>query len=89
MLRRYRYDELHILPVQDVQVQSDFYFDEEPKVILACEVKQLKNKQVPLVKVLWKHHGMEKETREPESIMKFFNSGMNFEDKILLRRREL
>ena len=27
MLWRYRYDESHILLVQDIQVQSDFYFD--------------------------------------------------------------
>ena len=41
MLRRYRYDESHILPVQDVQVQSDFTYDEEPKAILSCDMKQL------------------------------------------------
>ena len=52
MLWKYRYDESHILPVQDIQVQQDFTFDEEPKAILDCEVKQLRNKQVPLVKVL-------------------------------------
>ena len=48
MLRRYRSDESHILPVQDIQVQSDFSYDEEPKAILARDVKQLRNKQVPL-----------------------------------------
>ena len=52
MFRRYRSDESHILPVQDVQVQADLSYDEEPKAILAREVKQLRNKQVPLVKVL-------------------------------------
>ena len=52
MLRRYRYDESHILPMQDVQVQANLSYDEEPKAILAQEVKQLRNKQVPLVKVL-------------------------------------
>ena len=52
MLRKYRSDESHILPVQEVQVQQDFLYDEEPKAILAHEVKQLRNKQVPLVKVL-------------------------------------
>ena len=52
MLRRYRSDESQILPVQDVQVQSDFTYDEETKSILAREVKQLRNKKVPLVKVL-------------------------------------
>ena len=50
MLRRYRYDESHILSVQDIQVQSDFTFDEEPKAILDREVKQLRNKQVYLVR---------------------------------------
>ena len=94
MLQRYRFDESHILPVQDIKVQSDFTYDEEPKVILAREVKQLRNKQVPLVKELWQHHGIEEATWEPELTMRahnpqLFNSGMNFEDKILLRVREL
>ena len=66
MLHRYRYDPLHILPVQDIQVQEDFTFDEEPKAILDREIRQLQNKQVPLVKLLWKHHGMEEATWEPE-----------------------
>ena len=52
MLRRYRSDRSHILPVQDIQVQADFSYEEELKAILAREVKQLRNKQVPLVKVL-------------------------------------
>ena len=41
MLRKYRYDESHILPVQDIQVQSDFTLNEKPKAILDREVKQL------------------------------------------------
>ena len=65
MLRKYRFDELYILPIQDIQVQSDFTFDEEPKSILDREVKQLRNKQVSMVKVLWQHHGMEEATWEP------------------------
>ena len=52
MLRKYRSDESHILPVQEIQVQEDCSYDEEPKAILDQEVKQLRNKQVPLVKVL-------------------------------------
>ena len=38
MLQRYHFDESHILQVQDVEVQSDFTYDEEVKAILACEV---------------------------------------------------
>ena len=65
MLRRYRSDGSHILPIQDIQVQTDFSYDEEPKAILARDVKQLQNKQVLLVKVLWQHHGREEATCEP------------------------
>ena len=53
MLQRYRSDESHILPVQEIQVQEDLSYDVEPKTILAREVKHLRNKQVPLAKVLW------------------------------------
>ena len=35
MLRRYRSDESHILPVQNVQVQAYLPYDEESKAILA------------------------------------------------------
>ena len=94
MLRKYRSDESHILPVQEIQVQEDLSYAEELKAILAREVKQLRNKHVPLVKLLWKHHGREEATWKPETTMRaqypqLFESGMNFEDKILLRGGEL
>ena len=44
MLRRYRSDPSHILPVQDIQVQEDFTFDEELKAILDREIRQLRSK---------------------------------------------
>ena len=86
MLRKYRSDTSHILPVQDIQVQEDFTFDEELKAILDREIRQLQNKQVPLVKVLWQHHGMEEATWEPKSTMRvqypqLFNS-CNFKEEI-------
>ena len=94
MLRKYHSDELYILPIQDIQVQPDFTFDEEPKAILDREVKQLRNKEVLLVKVLWQHHDMEEATWEPESTMRapypqLFTPGNNFEDEIILRGGEL
>ena len=75
-------------------MQQDFSYDEESKAIMAREVKQLRNKQVPLVKVLWQHHGREEATWEPEATMRvqypqLFDSDMNFEDKIFLRKGEL
>ena len=75
-------------------MQQDFSYDEEPKVILAREVKQSRNKKVPLVKVPWQHHGSEEGMWEPEATVRaqypqLFNSSNNFEDKILLRGGEL
>ena len=90
MLWRYRFGTSHMLPVQDIQVQEDFTFDEEPKAILDREIRQLRNRQVPLVKMLWQHPGMEEATWEPESTMRaqypqFFSLG-NFEDEIYFFR---
>ena len=62
MLPKYCSNESHILSVQDVHMQLDFTYDEERKAILAREVKKLRSKQVPSVKVLWQHHGMEEAT---------------------------
>ena len=70
MLRRYHYDGSHILPVQDIQVHVDFSYEEESKAILVREVKQLRNKQVPLVKVLWQYHGREEATWELEATIR-------------------
>ena len=71
-------------------MHQDYSYDGDLKAILAREVKQLRNKQVPLVKVLWQHHGMEEATWESEATMRtqyprVFDSGMNFEDEIILR----
>ena len=92
MLQKYRSDTSHILPVQDLQVQEDFTFDEEPKVILDREIRQLQNKQVPLVKVLWQHQGMEEATWEPKSIKRVqypqLFSSYNFKEEIYFKGRE-
>ena len=89
MLRRYRSNPSHILHIQDIQVQEDFTFDEEPKAILDREIRQLRNKKVPLVKVFWQHHGMEEATWEPESTMRVkypqLCSSGNFEDEIYFK----
>ncbi|KAA3469678.1 receptor-like protein kinase [Gossypium australe] len=37
-------------------------YEEEPIRILALEVKELRNKRISLVKVLWNRHGIEEAT---------------------------
>ena len=93
MLQKYCFDGSHILPVQEIQVQANLSYDEEPKAILARDVKQLRNKQIPLVKVLWQHHGKEEATWKLEETMRaqylqLFDSGMNFEDEIIFKGAE-
>ena len=56
--------------MQEIQVQEDLSYDEEPKAIMDREVKQLRNKQVPLVKVLLQHHIREEATWESEATMR-------------------
>ena len=45
-------------------------YNEEPVKVLARETKELRNKKVNLVKVLWKKHGIEEATWEPEETMR-------------------
>lgn len=44
-------------------------YEEIPIYILDRRDKQLRNKTIPLVKVLWNHHGVEEVTWELESEM--------------------
>ncbi|KAK5794127.1 hypothetical protein PVK06_035332 [Gossypium arboreum] len=70
MLRRYKSDPSHIINLSEVEIQSDLSYEEEPIRILAREVKELRNKKIPLVKVLWHKHGVEEATWELEDSMK-------------------
>ncbi|XP_037496023.1 uncharacterized protein LOC119370939 [Jatropha curcas] len=67
----YRSDPHIYLPLESIEVNRDVTYDEEPvailaKDILAKEIKQLRNKQIPLVKVLWRSHSREEATWERE-----------------------
>ncbi|KAK8986843.1 hypothetical protein V6N11_037769 [Hibiscus sabdariffa] len=82
MLRRYRSDPSHVLEPKEVELNLDLSHEEEPIQILDWEVKRLRNKSVPLVKVLWRNHKVEEATWEPEATMKeqhphLFDSGKN------------
>ncbi|XP_052888065.1 uncharacterized protein LOC128296663 [Gossypium arboreum] len=61
MLRRYRSDPMHIVPVEKIEVRPDLTF-EEPVQILDCDIKVLRKKYIPLVKVLWRNHSTEEAT---------------------------
>ncbi|XP_017604363.1 uncharacterized protein LOC108451143 [Gossypium arboreum] len=57
-----RSDPSQVIPHNEIELQSDLTYLEELVRILAHEVKELRNKRVPLVKVLWHRHGSEEAT---------------------------
>ncbi|KAK5773358.1 hypothetical protein PVK06_049664 [Gossypium arboreum] len=70
MLRRYRSNPSHIINPSEIEIQSDLSYEEELIGILAREVKELRNKKISLVKILWLKHGVEEATWELEDTMK-------------------
>ncbi|XP_058002307.1 uncharacterized protein LOC131179471 [Hevea brasiliensis] len=70
MLRRYRSDLSHVISAEKIVMHLDLIYEEEPVRILAREIKELRNKQIPIVKVLWRHHNMEEATWENEEMMR-------------------
>ena len=93
MLRGYRSDPSHVVSSETIKLRPDLKYEEEPVEILAREVRELQNKRIPLVNVLWRNHKTEEATWESEEAMRqqypqLFNEG-NFDHEILLRRGEL
>ena len=69
MLRKYMSDPSHVLQDQEVEVSPDIRYEESAVAILDRKEKVLRNKTIPLVKVLWKSHSTEEATWELESEM--------------------
>ncbi|KAL0540156.1 hypothetical protein IC582_024386 [Cucumis melo] len=70
ILRKYIPDPSHVLQDQPVELKEDLSYVEEPVQILDRKEQVLRNKTIPLIKVLWRHHGAEEATWEPEYQMK-------------------
>ncbi|KAA3487211.1 receptor-like protein kinase [Gossypium australe] len=79
MLRRYRSNPEHV-------VELNLSYEEEFICILAKEVKELRNKRIPLVKVLWRNYSTNEATWERKSLMRDqypqLFKGINFEGEI-------
>ena len=60
----------HVLTEQPVEIQENLTYEEEPVQILDRREQVLRNKTIPLVKVLWRSHTVEEATWEPEAQMR-------------------
>ncbi|XP_052484804.1 uncharacterized protein LOC128039913 [Gossypium raimondii] len=70
MLQRYRSDPSHVILLSEIEIKSDMTYEEEPIRILGHEIKELRNKKISLVKVLWHQHGVKEAAWEPKDPMR-------------------
>ncbi|KAK6150684.1 hypothetical protein DH2020_015616 [Rehmannia glutinosa] len=70
MLRKYVANPSHILKYEPVKLKADLSYEEILSEILLREVKKLRNKEIPLVKVLWRNQSVEEATWEREDEMR-------------------
>ena len=70
-----------------MDINEDLTYEEQPVKVLDKQVKELRCKKIPLVKILWKNHSTEKATWERQEHMRKIYPTLlgksNFEDKIL------
>ena len=91
MLRKYIPDSSHVLETPEIELRDDLSYEEQPVQILGREEKKLRNKIIPLVKVLWRNHLVEEATWEREDQMRnqhphlFHHTGTNFVDEIFFK----
>ncbi|KAM2749438.1 hypothetical protein EV2_028332 [Malus domestica] len=70
MLQHYVSDPSHVIPPQPLEINPDLTYNEEPVTLLDWKDKELRNKTVRLVKVLWRNHSMEEATWEIKDVMR-------------------
>ncbi|KAA0032780.1 pol protein [Cucumis melo var. makuwa] len=78
MLRKYVPDPSHVVDYEPLEIDENLSYTEQPGEVLAREVKTLRNKEIPLVKVLWRNHRVEEATWEREDDMSKTGSYLSF-----------
>ena len=69
-LRKYVHDPSHVIELDDVHVKENLTYETWPVRIEDCRIKQLRGKEIPLVKVIWSGASGEDATWELESQMR-------------------
>ena len=70
MLRKYTPDPAHVVDWGQIEVDTDGTFEEGLVCIVDSRDQVLRRKTVRLVKVLWRHYGVEEYTWECEDTMR-------------------
>ncbi|PKU59378.1 hypothetical protein MA16_Dca029042 [Dendrobium catenatum] len=80
MLRKWVTDESQKVPQNDIELQKDLTYVKEPETILERDVRRLRSRMIPFVKVQWKHRSIKQATWEKEADMRHKFPNL-FEDK--------
>ena len=62
MSRKYISDLSHVLEAPPIELKEDLFFEVQPVGIVDQSMKELKNKVIPMVKVLWRSDIVEEMT---------------------------
>ena len=90
MLRRYTPDPAHVVDWGEIEVDTDGTFEEGPMCIMDRWDQVLRSKTVRLVRVLWRHRGVEESTWEREDTMRatypfLFRNGGTWFSRLILK----
>ena len=70
MLKKYISNPTQVLQPLSMEVNEYLMYEEEPVVIVDYQVRQLRYKHIPMVKVLWRSNNVEEHTWETEIEMR-------------------
>ena len=70
MLRKCTHNPKHEIDFIDIEINDNVSYNKQPVRILDQGVKKLRNKEIPLVKIQWKHHDEGEASWELESEMR-------------------
>ena len=84
ILKKYYPDPTHIVQPEEIEIDEALTYEEKPVRLIDRKVKELRSKQIPVLKILWKNHGIEEATWEMDEDMEkkypelFENQGEKF-----------
>jgi hypothetical protein len=69
-MKRYNLDSEYVLNEELLHLQPNLSYVERSVKVIEWSVKKLKNKKIPMVKILWEYHGTQDVTWETEEWVK-------------------
>ena len=70
MLKKYEPDPTHVLNYEEIEVDDGVSYVKRPVKIDDRMERVLRNKIIPMVKVIWEHHRIEGATWESKELMR-------------------